>query len=71
MTASTAETAGALALASKLFDTGTVDTVYRDIYLHRARTVLTGVFSVEEFRGIELASRTSAFLLENLSKQGV
>jgi hypothetical protein len=53
MTANTVETAGALALASKLFDIGTVDTVYRDVYLNRARAVLTGVFSIEEYRGIE------------------
>jgi hypothetical protein len=53
MTANTTEAAGALALATKLFDIGTVDTVYRDLYLSRARTVLTGVFSLEEFRGIQ------------------
>jgi hypothetical protein len=52
MTADAAGTAGALALATKLFDTGTVDTVYRDLYLSRARTVLTGVLPIEEFRGI-------------------
>jgi hypothetical protein len=53
MTAKTTKPAGALALASKLVDIGAVDTVYRDIYLLRARTLLTGVLSVEEFRGIE------------------
>jgi hypothetical protein len=62
MTANTAETAGALALATKLFDIGTVDTVYRDIYLTRARTVLTGVFSVEEFRGVEQQKADLAML---------
>lgn len=48
-----AEPGGALALAAKLFDIGTVDTVYRDVYLRRARTVLSGVFPVEQFRGFE------------------
>jgi hypothetical protein len=62
MTADAAETAGALALATKLFETGTVDTVYRDLYLSRARTVLTGVFPLEEFRGIEQQKADLAML---------
>jgi hypothetical protein len=65
MTANTVETAGAagaLALASKLFDIGTVDTVYRDVYLNRARAVLTGVFSIEEYRGIEQQKTDLAML---------
>jgi hypothetical protein len=41
------------ALVSKLIDTGNVDTVYRDVYLQRARTLLDGAISVEEFRRIE------------------
>jgi hypothetical protein len=41
------------ALVSKLIDTGNVDTVYRDVYLQRARTLLGGAISVEEFRRIE------------------
>ena len=40
-------------LVSKLIDIGNVDTVYRDVYLQRSRMLLTGVFSVEDFRGIE------------------
>lgn len=62
MTADTAETGGALGLATKLFDTGTVDTVFRDVYLSRARAVLTGVFSLEEFRGIEQQKADLAML---------
>jgi hypothetical protein len=42
-----------LGLVSELIDTGTVDTVYRDVYLRRARTLLAGVFSSEEYRRIE------------------
>ncbi len=38
---------------SKLIDIGNVDTVYRDVYLQRSRTLLAGVFSVEDFRAIE------------------
>ena len=53
MTTNTAATAGTVALASKLFDIGSVDTVYRDVYLNRARTVLTGVLSIDAFRAIE------------------
>jgi hypothetical protein len=30
-----------------------VDTVYRDVYLQRARILLAGVLSVDEFRGFE------------------
>jgi hypothetical protein len=42
-----------LKLASRLIDCGNVDTVYRDVYLQRARTLLAGVLRVEEFRRIE------------------
>jgi hypothetical protein len=42
-----------LGLVTRLVETANVDTVYCDIYLQRARTVLTGVFSIEEFRQIE------------------
>jgi hypothetical protein len=53
MTAKTPKSADPFSLVSKLVDIGKVDTVYRDVYLQRARTVLSGVFSIEEFRGIE------------------
>jgi len=62
MTTNTVVTAGALALASKLFDIGTVDTVYRDVYLNRARTMLSGVMSIEEFHGIEQQKAELAML---------
>jgi hypothetical protein len=42
-----------LKLVSTLIDCGNVDTVYRDVYLHRARTLLAGVLSLEEFRRLE------------------
>jgi hypothetical protein len=42
-----------LELAGQLVDIANVDTVYRDVYVQRARTLLSGVFSVEEFRRIE------------------
>ena len=53
MTAKTPKSADPFSLVSKLVDIGNIDTVYRDIYLQRARTMLSGVFSIEEFRGIE------------------
>ena len=51
--ARTAVRADPLELVSRLVDTGTIDTVYRDVYLRRARTLMAGVFSLEEFRRIE------------------
>jgi hypothetical protein len=43
---------------SQLIDCGNVDTVYRDVYLQRARTLLAGVLPVEEFRRIDLCVQT-------------
>ncbi len=40
-------------LVSALIETGNVDTVYRDVYLERARTLLGPVLSLEDFHGIE------------------
>src|SRR5262245_40666306 len=62
MTKKTGEIVGPLALASKLFDIGAVDTVYRDLYVLRARTVLTGVFSADQFRAIEQQKADLAML---------
>ena len=42
-----------LRLVSGLIGTGKVDTVYRDVYLDRARTLLDGILSLDEFRLIE------------------
>jgi hypothetical protein len=53
MTRKTAASVDPLGLSSELVDIGTVDTVYRDLYLQRARTLLAGVIPVEEFRRIE------------------
>ena len=42
-----------LSLVSTLTEVGTLDTVYRDVYLERARALLTGVLPLEEFRQVE------------------
>jgi hypothetical protein len=42
-----------LALIAELADIGSVDTVYRDLYLQRARTLMAGVISFDEFRRTE------------------
>jgi hypothetical protein len=42
-----------LKLVGRLIDCGSADTVYRDVYLNRARTLLAGVLGPEEFRRIE------------------
>src|SRR4030095_13450201 len=43
----------AIAIASALVDAGNVDTMYRDVYLGRARTLLSPVVSLEAFHGME------------------
>jgi hypothetical protein len=53
MAAQTAARADPLELVSELIDTGNVDTVYRDVYLRRARTLMAGVLSTEEFQRLE------------------
>ena len=53
MAAKGAVSADPLGLVSELIDTGNVDTVYRDVYLQRARTLMAGVLPVAEFRRIE------------------
>ncbi len=42
-----------LVSVATLTESGSVDTVYRDVYLDRARTLLAGVLSIEDFRRIE------------------
>jgi hypothetical protein len=49
----TAVSADPLEVVAALVETGIVDTVYRDVYLHRARTLMAGVLPVEEFRRLE------------------
>jgi hypothetical protein len=41
------------AVMTALLDAGNIDTVYRDVYLDRARTVLAPVLSVEDFHRLE------------------
>jgi hypothetical protein len=53
MKASAPAGADPFGLASRLVDVGNADTVYRDVYLHRARALLAGVLSAEDFRAIE------------------
>src|SRR4030095_13848622 len=62
MTAKAPTSAGPLGLVSRLVDTGNVDTVYRDVYLQRARTLLAVVLSVDEFRSFEQESAELATL---------
>src|SRR5262245_44993591 len=47
------ERVASLEHVSGLIDTGNIDTVYRDLYVQRARTLMTGVLSIDEFRRIE------------------
>src|SRR5262245_26692783 len=43
----------AISIAAALVDAGNVDTMYRDVYLGRARTLLSPVVSLEAFHGME------------------
>ena len=43
----------ASSLTTALIEAGSIDTVYRDVYLDRARSVLTPVLSLEEFHRLE------------------
>ena len=43
----------AISVVSALLEAGNVDTVYRDIYLERARTLLSPALSLEDFQRIE------------------
>ncbi len=50
MTAKATTGSDALPLVSELIEIGNVDTVYRDVYLDRARALLGSVLSLEEFQ---------------------
>jgi hypothetical protein len=52
----------ASSLPTALIEAGNVDTVFRDVYLDRARNLLTPVLSVEEFRRLEQARAALAEL---------
>jgi hypothetical protein len=62
MTTRTATGVDQLQLVSELIETGHVDTVYRDVYLERAQSLLSTVFPLEEFRSIEQERRDLAEL---------
>ena len=59
MTATEVTKVDPVGLAAQLIDAGHADTVYRAVYLQRARTLLGGVFSMEEF-GIPRRRRPSS-----------
>jgi hypothetical protein len=46
-------TAGPISLVSTLVEAGSVDTMYRDLYLGRARTLLSPLMSLEDFHRSE------------------
>ena len=43
----------ASSVMTALVDAGNIDTIYRDVYLHRARALLAPVLSPEDFRSLE------------------
>jgi len=51
-----------ISLVSALVDAGSVDTMYRDLYLGRARTLLSPVMSLEDFHRCEQQQATLAEL---------
>jgi hypothetical protein len=53
MATQAAERVGPLKQVAELLDTGSIDTVYRDLYLQRARALMAGVLSLDDFRRIE------------------
>jgi hypothetical protein len=55
-------------LISELMDIGTVDTVYRDLYVRRARSLLAGVFSIEELRQVEMSQLELATLPVSIAR---
>ena len=55
-------TADPISLVSTLVEAGSVDTMYRDLYLGRARTLLSPVISLEDFHRSEQQQATLAEL---------
>src|SRR5262249_38669845 len=51
-----------ISLVSTLVEAGSIDTVYRDLYLGRARTLLSPVMSIEDVHRIEQQQTTLAEL---------
>jgi hypothetical protein len=60
MTSEAATGVDPLRIVSALIEAGHVDTVYRDVYLERARSLLGGVLPLGEFRALEQARRNLA-----------
>jgi polyphosphate kinase len=68
MTAKASTRVGPLELLSKLVDCGNVDTVYRDVYLGRGRTLLANEFPLEEFRRTEQQEAELATLAPTIGR---
>jgi hypothetical protein len=68
MTAKASTRVDPLELVSKLIDCGNVDTVYRDVYLGRGRTLLTKELPLEEFRRAEQQEAELATLAPALGR---
>ena len=68
MTAKASTGVTPLELVSKLIDCGNVDTVYRDVYLGRARTLLAQELPVEEFRRTEQQAAELATLAPTIGR---
>ena len=71
MTATEVTKVDPVGLAAQLIDAGHADTVYRDVYLQRAWTLLGGVFSMEEFRHTEEAQAELVRLPLTIGRAGV
>jgi predicted fused transcriptional regulator/phosphomethylpyrimidine kinase len=56
------------ALMTALIDAGNIDTVYRDVYLDRARTQLAPLLPVEEFQRLEQQRATLAELPATIAR---
>ena len=54
--------ADAITLVGALIEAGSIDTVYRDLYLARAQTLFTPVMSRDEFHGMEKEQSLAAAL---------
>ena len=58
----------ASSVVNPLIDAGNIDTVYRDVYLDRARTLLAPLLSLEEFHRLEQQRAALAELPVTISR---
>ena len=68
MTAKSSTRVDPLKLVTRLIDCGNVDTVYRDVYLGRGRTLLAEELPVEEFRRSEQQAAELATLAPTIGR---